>query len=247
MLLITFFHCIFYLSVMNYFCAIEYAYLLKSLVITTAPNKVNGVAFLDRGAKAMLERYIYINVLRELMQVIAHYGLFPELSDDANKHAPQLVQAYNHMYNDRTACKEDDKATKNKDGRTAKDKENEFKALLLSMGLSTDAKYQPTTNRVSFKLARSIKATTFEKSHCQSILPIFVLQVIHSVKQSCDIVDSSNEKKTLKLKKGGSALLAAGKYYGDNNGDKSAPLNTLQFINKRLVSEISSIQLNHIV
>ena len=78
---------------MNYFCATEYAYFLKSIVATTTPTEnEKGEKFVDRASKAALERYIYINVLREIMQVVAHYGLFPKLADKASEHAPQLVR-----------------------------------------------------------------------------------------------------------------------------------------------------------
>jgi hypothetical protein len=223
---------------MNYYCAIEYAYLVKSLVVTTTPEQDEDGPFNDRGNKTMLERYIYINVLRELMQVIALYGLFPVINDHAKTYAPQLAQAYNYIYDndDDAATKEAGEETAKK--KTATDKENDFKALLYSMGLSADGNYPQPTNRVSFDLARSIKSSTFDKSLRQSILPIYVLQMIHGIKQSCEVVDKAKEKKkTLKLTEDGNALLAAGKYHGDNISDKHAPLNTLKFIHEKGVSE----------
>lgn len=224
---------------MNYYCAIEYAYLVKSLVVTTtAEFDEDGSPMVDRGNKTMLERYIYINVLRELMQVIALYGLFPVINDQAKKNAPQLAWAYNYLYDndDEAATKEADEGTGKK--KKATDKDKDFKDLLYSMGLSADGNYPQPTNRVSFDLARSIKTSTFNKTLHQSILPIYVLQMIHCIKQSCEVVGNAGEKKkTLKLTEDGNALLAGGKYYGDNQGDKHAPLNTLKFIHKKAVSE----------
>ena len=217
---------------MNYFCATEYAYHLKSIVATTTPAKdENGKKFVDRASKTALERYIYINVLREIMQVVAHYGLFPKLADKASEHAPQLVQAYDDICS-KIETEENELATENKQPT---DKRERFQNLLYSMGVSDDSNYEPPTNRVSFELARSIKAGTFDKNQCrQSILPVFVLQVIHCVKQSCDIhitEKDDKEKRTLVLKKGAGRILHAGTYHGDCVGEKTCPLNTLQFFN----------------
>jgi hypothetical protein len=223
-------------SAMNYFCATEYAYHLKSIVATTTPAKdANGNKFVDRASKTALERYIYINVLREIMQVVAHYGLFPKLADKASEHAPQLVQAYDDICS-KIETEENELATENKQPT---DKRERFQNLLYSMGVSDDSNYEPSTNRVSFELARSIKAGTFDKNQCrQSILPVFVLQVIHCVKQSCDINitvedgkdGNEKKKKTLVLKKGAGKILHGGTYIGDCVGDKTCPLNTLQFV-----------------
>ena len=229
---------------MNYFCATEYAYFLKSIVATTTPTEnEKGEKFVDRASKAALERYIYINVLREIMQVVAHYGLFPKLADNASEHAPQLVHAYDDI------CSKIEKQ-KNKGAAEIKqptdkkapskikqptDKKERFQNLLYSMGVSDDSNYEAPTNRVSFELARSIKPGTFDKNQCrQSILPVFVLQVIHCVKQSCDIhitEKDDKEKRTLVLKKGAGRILHAGTYHGDCVGEKTCPLNTLQFFN----------------
>ena len=217
---------------MNYFCATEYAYHLKSIVATTTPAKdENGKKFVDRASKTALERYIYINVLREIMQVVAHYGFFPKLADKASEHAPQLVQAYDDICSN-IETEEKELATEKKQPT---DKRERFQNLLYSMGVSDDSNYEPSTYRVSFELARSIKAGTFDKNQCrQSILPVFVLQVIHCVKQSCAIhitEKDDKEKRTLVLKKGAGRILHAGTYHGDCVGEKSCPLNTLQFFN----------------
>ena len=229
---------------MNYFCATEYAYHLKSIVATTTPAKdENGKKFVDRASKTGLERYIYINVLREIMQVVAHYGLFPKLADKASEHGPQLVHAYDDICS-KIETEENELATQNKQPTDKKapseikqptDKKERFQNLLYSMGVSDDSTYEPSTNRVSFELARSIKAGTFDKNQCrQSILPVFVLQVIHCVKQSCAIhitEKDDKEKRTLVLKKGAGRILHAGTYHGDCVGEKTCPLNTLQFFN----------------
>ena len=229
---------------MNYFCATEYAYFLKSIVATTTPTEnEKGQKFVDRASKAALERYIYINVLREIMQVVAHYGLFPKLADNAIEHAPQLVHAYDDICSkivpqENKGAAEIKQPTDKKAPSEIKqptDKKERFQNLLYSMGVSDDSTYEPPTNRVSFELARSIKAGTFDKNQCrQSILPVFVLQVIHCVKQSCDIhitEKDDKEKRTLVLKKGAGRILHAGTYHGDCVGEKTCPLNTLQFFN----------------
>jgi len=222
---------------MNYFCATEYAYFLKSIVATTTPTEnEKGQKFVDRASKAALERYIYINVLREIMQVVAHYGLFPKLADKASEHAPQLVQAYDDICS-KVETEENELATEDKQPT---DKRERFQNLLYSMGVSDDSNYEPSTNRVSFELARSIKAGTFDKNQCrQSILPVFVLQVIHCIKQTCDItVEDGKDKKTLVLKKGAGKILHGGTYIGDCVGDKTCPLNTLQFVDT-ILEEVS--------
>ena len=70
--------------------------------------------------------------------------------------------------------------------------------------------------------------------------------MIHCVKQSCaiDITvedgkdGNKKKKKTLVLKKGAGRILHGGTYIGDCVGDKTCPLNTLQFVDT-ILEEVS--------
>jgi len=210
----------------TYFCTIEYAFVIKSLAITTSSPETS-----DRANKAILERYIHVNVIRELMQVIAIYGLFPKLSANVSKYAPQLLQAYDYMCSD--DCdnnNHDDKSLLDQVGKSRKEKGTDFKDLLISMGV-VEGKTSKDNHRISFDLGRSLSQKTFDgTTHHQSILPIFVLQKIHSIKQSCQTAGTSGKgKKTLQLQIGGEELLRAGKYYGESKSSSIHPLNCLQF------------------
>jgi hypothetical protein len=174
----------------------------------------------DRANKAILERHIHVNVIRELMQVIAIYGLFPKLSNNVSEYAPQLLQAYDYMCGDDSDINNhDDKSLLDPVGKSRKEKGTEFNNLLASM------------KSVSFDFGRSVQKKDFDgTTHHQSILPIFVLQKIHSIKQSCDATNTTGKNKTsFKLKIGGDELLRAGKYHGESKPCATYPLNCLQF------------------
>lgn len=211
-----------YLSAMTYTAALEYAHVVKSLVITSCTLPKGKT---DRGNKTILERFIYINIIRELTQVIRHYGLFPNLSYFV--HEPHLKLAYDYMSN-----KEEASA-----GKLV-----QFRKLLFSMGVTNINNHPSKTKCVTNELSRSIKAdVTFNPNTCkQSLLPILILQIIYCLKSTCIEVNvptkKTDEKKdaTTPIKKKlklppGQNLVIAGSYEGISEGNNRHPFDTLYF------------------
>lgn len=216
---------------MTYTTTLEYAHVVKTLVITSCTLPESNKT--DRGNKAILERFIYINIVRELTQVILHYGLFPSLSDSAD-HEPHLKLAYDYMCNEK-----EDSAHKFK----------QFKQLLFNMGVTNINNHPNKLKCVTNELSRSIKADqTFNPKICkQSLLPILLLQVIYCLKSTCIESDVANnpDKKKLKLPPGQN-LLIAGSYEGTPEGNNKKPFDTTFFsINgkTRKVGKIGSLRL----
>lgn len=210
---------------MIYTTTLEYSHVVKTLVSSSCTISR------DRGNKTMLERLIYINTLRELTQVIAHFGLFPVLSDEGATCAPSLRIASDYM-----TKKEKTMAT-------------EFRNLLVYMGVSNIKNHPSKLKCVTNELSRSIKSTTFDPDMFkQSLLPILILQIIYCLKSSCDeFDDKESNRKKLKLKED-MTLVVAGKYEGTTDiGRGNALLDTLVFKygdNATKVKKIGSLRMN---
>ena len=230
-----------YLSAMTYTTALEYAHVVKSLVITSC--KIPEIGKTDRGNKTILERFIYINIIRELTQVIRHYGLFPNLSASAVDE-PHLKLAYDYMSNKEEASVA---------------KLEQFRTLLFSMGVTNINNHPSKTKCVTNELSRSIKADlTFNPNTCkQSLLPMLILQIIYCLKSTCIEVDvpakktdkkkdsTTPDKKKLKLPPGQN-LVIAGSYEGISEGNNKKPFDTLYFTyngNTKRVGRIGSLRL----
>lgn len=216
-----------WLTAMIYTTALEYSHVVKTLVSSSRTTNSR-----DSGNKTMLERLIYINTLRELTQVIAHFGLFPVLSNDGATCAPSLKIASDYM-----TKKEKTMAT-------------EFRNLLLHMGVTNIKNHPSKLKCVTNELSRSIKTTTFDPDMFkQSLLPILFLQIIYCLKSSCDeIEDTESSRKKLKLKEG-MTLVVAGKYVGTAEIERGMVLDSLVFQyetdEEMKVKKIGSLRVNN--